>query len=57
MRDNTIEVFVNEEYGYRTWIWHPNMTEDEFVYWWENLTDSDIIKYFFINDDNLIIFS
>jgi hypothetical protein len=47
MRDNTIEVFLNEEYGYRTWIWHPNMTEDEFISWWENLSDADIIKYFF----------
>jgi len=47
MRDNTIEVFLNEEYGYRTWIWHPNMTEEEFISWWENLTDSDIIKYYF----------
>jgi len=23
------------------------MTEEEFVSWWENLTDSDIIKYYF----------
>jgi hypothetical protein len=47
MRDNTIEVFLNEEYGYKTWIWKPNMTEDEFVSWWENLSESDIIKYYF----------
>lgn len=47
MKNNTIEVFVNEEYGYRTWIWHPNMTEDEFVAWWNNLTETDIIKYYF----------
>lgn len=47
MRNNTIEVFLNEEYGYRTWIWTPNMTEEEFISWWENLTDSDMIKYYF----------
>jgi hypothetical protein len=47
MRKNTIEVFLNEEYGYKTWIWRPNMNEEEFVSWWQNLTDSDIIKYFF----------
>lgn len=47
MRDTKIEVFLNEEYGYRTWIWYPNMTEYEFISWWENLSDSDIIKYFF----------
>jgi len=34
MRDNTIEVFINEDYGYRKHIWHPNMTEEEFISWW-----------------------
>jgi hypothetical protein len=47
MRDNTIEVFLNEEYGYKCWIWRPNMNEDEFVSWWNSATESDIIKYFF----------
>lgn len=47
MRKNTIEVFLNEEYGYKTWIWRPNMNEEEFVSWWQNLSDSDVIKYFF----------
>ena len=47
MRKNTIEVFLNEEYGYKTWIWKPNMNEEEFVSWWQNLTDSDVIKYYF----------
>jgi hypothetical protein len=47
MRQNTIEVFLNEEYGFKTWIWHPNMNEEEFTSWWEALTDSDVIKYYF----------
>lgn len=47
MKDNTIEIFLNEEYGYKTWIWRPNMTEEEFVSWWESLTETDIIKYYF----------
>ena len=47
MKDNTIEIFVNEEYGYKTWMWRPNMTEEEFISWWESLTESDIIKYYF----------
>lgn len=47
MRQNTIEIFLNEEYGYKTWIWHPNMNEEEFTSWWESLTDSDVIKYYF----------
>lgn len=47
MKDNTIEIFVNEEYGYKTWIWHPNMTEEQFIDWWNSLTETDIIKYYF----------
>ena len=47
MRDNTVEVFLNEEYGHNTWIWNPNMTEEEYVSWWQSLTDSDIIKFYF----------
>ena len=46
MKD-TIEVFINEEYGYKKWIWNPNMTEDEFVLWWNELSESDFIKYYF----------
>jgi hypothetical protein len=42
-----IEVFINEEYGYRAWKWNPGMTEQEFVGWFKDLTDSDIIKFYF----------
>jgi hypothetical protein len=45
--NKNIEVFLNNEYGYKTYIWKPEMTESEFVDWWKNLTDSDIIKYYF----------
>jgi len=47
MNHNTIEVFLNEEYGYKTWIWRPNMNEEEFVSWWQNLSESEFIKYYF----------
>jgi hypothetical protein len=47
MNNQNITVFLNEEFGYRTYMWTPNMTQDEFVNWWDNLTDSDIIKYYF----------
>jgi hypothetical protein len=47
MNKDTIEIFVNEEYGYKTWVWTPNMTEQEFISWWESLTETDIIKYYF----------
>lgn len=46
-KSKTIEIFVNEEYGYKTWMWYPNMTEEEFVGWWNSLTETDIIKYYF----------
>jgi hypothetical protein len=44
---NKFQVFLNNEYGYKTYIWTPNMTKEEFVNWWKNITDSDIIKYYF----------
>jgi len=47
MKDSSIEVFVNEEYGYRAWKWIPNMTEQEFIGWYKDLTDEDIIKFYF----------
>jgi hypothetical protein len=47
MRQNTIEVFLNEEYGYKTWIWRPNMSEEEFINWWDNMSETEFIKYYF----------
>jgi hypothetical protein len=44
---NKFQVFLNNDGGYKTYIWTPNMTKDEFVNWWTNLTDSDVIKYYF----------
>lgn len=44
---NSVEVFINEEYGYRTWKWTPNMTEQELIGWFSDLTDTDIIKFYF----------
>lgn len=45
--NNELQIFLNEEYGYRTYNWKPGMTEEQFVSWWQNLSDSDIIKYYF----------
>lgn len=42
-----IEVFLNNEYGYKTYKWSPGMSEGDFIDWWKNLTDSDIIKFYF----------
>jgi hypothetical protein len=46
-RANTIEIFLNEDHGHRLWIWRPNLTEQEFLLWWGDQTDTDIIGYFF----------
>jgi len=45
--NNEFKIFLNEEYGYRTFMWTPGMSESEFIDWWQNLNDSDIIKYYF----------
>ena len=39
MKNNSIEVFVNEEFGRAKWRWIPNMTEQEFMAWYKDLTD------------------
>ena len=31
----SIVVFLQEEYGYKEWVWMPNMSEDELRAWWE----------------------
>ena len=46
-KQNTIEVFLNEDHGHATYLWYPNMTEHEFTLWWSDQTDIDIIGYFF----------
>jgi len=28
---------IEEEYGYRNWIWMPDMSEEEVIDWWKNL--------------------
>jgi len=45
--NNEIEIFLNEEYGYRTYTWKPGMNEEQFITWWQNLSDLDIIKFYF----------
>ncbi len=42
---SNLTVFVQEEYGYREWIWKPNMTKQELQTWWDNNDPED----FFFN--------
>ena len=38
-------IFLEEEYGYRHWMWHTGMTEEELRSFWENL--ESVGPYFF----------
>lgn len=38
-------VLLEEEYGYRNWIWYTGMSETELIEWWKNLRSVD--PYFF----------
>jgi hypothetical protein len=38
-------VRIEEEYGYRNWIWMPDMSEEEVVAWWKSL--SSVGAYFY----------
>ena len=34
----TIRILVDEEYGYRTWVWTPQQSDpDTFIEWFESL--------------------
>ena len=41
-----VRVYIDEEYGYRDWVWKTGMTEEELVTWWKDqvsLGDGDIL--------------
>ena len=40
-----LAVYVQEEYGYRDWLWIPDMTIDEVKTWWKGL--ESVSPYFF----------
>jgi hypothetical protein len=37
MSEGTVTVLMDEEYGYREWIWKTGMTPDQLIEWWTNL--------------------
>lgn len=43
--DETITVWLEEEYGYRYWRWDTGMTHEELVSWWSSL--DSVEPYFF----------
>jgi hypothetical protein len=42
---DTVKVFVEEEYGYRYWMWDTGMTPEALIAWWQAL--DTVHKYFF----------
>lgn len=38
-------VLLEEEYGYRSWVWWTGMTDDELIQWWKSL--ESVSPYFF----------
>jgi len=47
----SVTVFINEEYGYRTWIWETGMDAKTLTEWWQNMTST--AKLFFNLEGNL----
>lgn len=43
--DDLITVYLNEEYGYRQWVWETGMTRDQLIEWWTVL--ETVEPYFF----------
>jgi len=33
----TIRLLLDEEYGYRSWVWDSGMSAKELISWWKNL--------------------
>lgn len=42
---NNFVVLVNEEYGFRHWIWDTHMSKEALIEWWTNL--ATVEPYFF----------
>jgi len=40
-----ITVYVQEEYGYRHWVWETGFTAEELTTWWQNL--DSVMRFFF----------
>lgn len=41
----SIVVFLQEEYGYREWVWMPDMSADELKAWWKAIPT--VAPYFY----------
>ena len=48
-----MKIFLDEEYGYRCWIWTVDKTRSELIDWWQNL---ETVSPFFFNPSKTLPF-
>ncbi len=41
----SVIVYIEEEFGYREWLWKPEMTREEIVSWWK--AHASVNRYFY----------
>ena len=49
--EDSVVVFLEEEHGYRYWMWSPGMSEDDLASWWKAMPT--VAPYFYHSMDNL----
>ena len=46
-----MKILVEEDSGYRLWIWYPSMdTEEELIDWWKKTMTSEFVDEFVFYD-------
>lgn len=50
METKTVWVFIEEEYGYKYWLWDTQMSREELFSWWKSL---ETVNPFFWGADNI----
>ena len=48
-----MKIFIEEEYGYRYWIWTTGKTKSEMISWWSEL---ETVSTFFFNPSHSLPF-
>jgi len=48
---SSVVVYIEEEYGYRYWVWHTGFSAAELTEWWQKL--DSVMRYFYHATDTL----
>jgi FAD/FMN-containing dehydrogenase len=48
---SSVVVYIEEEYGYRYWVWHTGFSATELAEWWQKL--DSVMRYFYHTTDTL----